>query len=73
MFFNARYSKFHIGNFTEESFYDLCKSEHYWRVMEYLASPSFVMLMKRYGISLKIRDVTSLAYREDHGVSHSAF
>ena len=41
MFFNARYSKFHIGNFTEESFYDLCKSEHYWRVMEYLASPSF--------------------------------
>ena len=41
MFFNARYSKFHIGNFTEESFYDLCQSEHYWRVMEYLASPNF--------------------------------
>lgn len=41
MFFNARYSKLHIGNYTEESFYDIWKSERYWRAMNYLASPYF--------------------------------
>lgn len=41
MFFNARYSKLHIGNFTEERFYDIWKSERYWRAMNYLASPAF--------------------------------
>jgi MoaA/NifB/PqqE/SkfB family radical SAM enzyme len=41
MFFNARHSKFHIGNFTEERFIDLWKSERYWRAMRYLASPDF--------------------------------
>lgn len=41
MFFNARYSKLHIGNFTEERFLDIWKSERYWRAMNYLASPSF--------------------------------
>ena len=41
MFFNARYSKLHIGNFTENRFKDLWKSERYWRSMNYLASPSF--------------------------------
>lgn len=41
MFFNARYSKLHIGNYTEESFYDIWKSEKYWRSMNYLASPYF--------------------------------
>lgn len=41
MFFNARYSKLHIGNFTEERFKDIFKSENYWRAMNYLASPSF--------------------------------
>ena len=41
MFFNARYSKFHIGNFTEERFIDIWKSERYWRVMNYLSSPYF--------------------------------
>lgn len=41
MFFNARYSKLHIGNFTEERFRDIFKSENYWRAMNYLASPSF--------------------------------
>jgi MoaA/NifB/PqqE/SkfB family radical SAM enzyme len=41
MFFNARYSKLHIGNFTEERFIDIWKSERYWRAMDYLASPSF--------------------------------
>jgi MoaA/NifB/PqqE/SkfB family radical SAM enzyme len=41
MFFNARYSKLHIGNFTEGRMKDILKSDHYWRVMKYLASPSF--------------------------------
>lgn len=41
MFFNARYSKLHIGNYAEESFYNIFKSEQYWRAMNYLASPSF--------------------------------
>ena len=41
MFFNARYSKFHIGNFTDERFIKIFKSKRYWRVMDYLASPYF--------------------------------
>lgn len=41
MFFNARYSKLHIGNFTEERFTDIWKSTRYWRAMDYLASPAF--------------------------------
>jgi len=41
MFFNSRYSKLHIGNFTEERFIDIWKSERYWRAMDYLASPAF--------------------------------
>lgn len=41
MFFNARYSKLHIGNYTEERFKDIWKSERYWRSMNYLASPAF--------------------------------
>ncbi|MBU3630067.1 radical SAM protein [Polynucleobacter sp. AP-Melu-500A-A1] len=41
MFFNARYSKLHIGNFTEERFKDIWNSERYWRAMNYLASPAF--------------------------------
>jgi MoaA/NifB/PqqE/SkfB family radical SAM enzyme len=41
MFFNARYSKLHIGNFTEERFVDIWKSNRYWRAMDYLASPAF--------------------------------
>lgn len=40
-FFNARYSKFHIGDITEDRFLDLWKSERYWRVMRYLASERF--------------------------------
>ena len=40
-FFNARYSKLHIGNFTEERFIDIFKSERYGRIMEYIASPNF--------------------------------
>ena len=41
MFFNARYSKFHIGNFVDERFKDIFKSERYWKIMNYLASSSF--------------------------------
>ena len=41
MFFNARYSKFHIGNYTDERFKDIFKSERYWKIMNYLSSPNF--------------------------------
>ena len=41
MFFNARYSKLHMGNFTEERFIDIFKSDRYSRTMNYLASPAF--------------------------------
>ena len=41
MFFNAKYAKLHIGNFTDERFIDIFKSERYWRAMNYLASPNF--------------------------------
>tara|TARA_B110000008_G_scaffold18076_1_gene16779 strand:- start:943 stop:2082 length:1140 start_codon:yes stop_codon:yes gene_type:complete len=41
MFFNARYSKLHIGNFTNERFINIFNSDRYWRAMNYLASPSF--------------------------------
>jgi MoaA/NifB/PqqE/SkfB family radical SAM enzyme len=41
MFFNARHSKLHIGNYTEERFIDIWKSDRYWRAMSYLASPAF--------------------------------
>lgn len=41
MFFNARYSKLHMGNFADERFKDIFKSERYWKIMNYLASPNF--------------------------------
>ena len=41
MFFNARYSKLHMGNFTEERFIDIFQSDRYSRIMDYLASPDF--------------------------------
>ena len=41
MFFNARYSKLHMGNFSEEPFLDIFKSERYEKIMNYLASPNF--------------------------------
>lgn len=40
-FFNQKFSKLHIGNFTEERFIDMFRSDRYWRPMEYLASPAF--------------------------------
>ena len=41
MFFNARYSKLHMGNFVDERFKDIFKSDRYKKIMDYLASPSF--------------------------------
>ncbi len=41
MFFNARYSKLHIGDFTQERFIDIWRSQRYWDCMNYLASPYF--------------------------------
>ena len=41
MFFNARYAKLHIGNFIDERFRDIWKSDRYWRAMDYLASSAF--------------------------------
>jgi MoaA/NifB/PqqE/SkfB family radical SAM enzyme len=40
-FFNARYSKLHIGNFTEERFKNIFKSPRYQRIMNYISSPYF--------------------------------
>jgi MoaA/NifB/PqqE/SkfB family radical SAM enzyme len=40
-FFNAKYSKLHMGNFTEERFIDIYKSDRYKRIMDYIASPNF--------------------------------
>ncbi len=41
MFFNARYSKLHMGNFVDERFKDIFKSERYRKIMGYLASSNF--------------------------------
>ena len=41
MFFNAKYSKLHIGNFTDERFIDIFKSHRYDRVMKYITSDRF--------------------------------
>lgn len=40
MFFNARHSKLHIGDYTQERFINIFRSERYWRAMRYLASPA---------------------------------
>lgn len=40
-FFNAKYSKLHMGNFCEERFIDIFKSNRYKKIMDYIASPSF--------------------------------
>lgn len=41
MFFNSRYSKLHIGDFTQDRFIDIWRSDRYWDAMAYLASPAF--------------------------------
>ena len=41
MFFNAKYSKLHIGNYTEQRFKDIFNSKRYDQVMDYIAGPRF--------------------------------
>lgn len=42
MLFNDRYKdKFHIGNIVTERFKDIVRSDRYWEIVNYLASPSF--------------------------------
>jgi MoaA/NifB/PqqE/SkfB family radical SAM enzyme len=41
LFFNSKYSKFHIGNYTEERFKSIWKSDRYWRIQDYLSSKHF--------------------------------
>jgi len=41
MFFNTKYSKYHIGNIAEKSFKEIWKSECYWEVLRLLASDEF--------------------------------
>ena len=41
MLFNEKYKKFHMGNIVEKRFKDIWQSDHYWEVMNYLASPDF--------------------------------
>ena len=41
MFFNAKFSKLHIGNFVEERFIDIFRSGRYRRAMKYITSPAF--------------------------------
>ena len=41
MFFNARFSKLHMGNFTDERFIDIFNSDRYQEIMNYIASPNF--------------------------------
>lgn len=40
-FFNDRYKKYHLGNICEQRFRDIWASDHYWEIMNYLASPEF--------------------------------
>ncbi len=39
--FNAAFTKYHLGNICEQRWMDIWQSEHYWNVMRHLASPQF--------------------------------
>lgn len=41
MMFNDRYKKFHLGNICDSRFKDIVYSDHYWEIMNHLASPNF--------------------------------
>ena len=41
MFFNAKFSKLHIGNYTEQRFKDIFNSQRYDEVMDYIVGPKF--------------------------------
>lgn len=38
-FFNARYSKLHIGNYVDERFKNIFRSDRFWKIMNYIISP----------------------------------
>jgi MoaA/NifB/PqqE/SkfB family radical SAM enzyme len=41
MFFNDRYSRYHMGDITKTRFRDIISSDRYWSTIRELASPSF--------------------------------
>lgn len=41
MFFNDKYSRYHIGNIVDTPFKELVRGERYWEVMNLIASPEF--------------------------------
>lgn len=41
MFFNEKYSKYHIGNIREKRFKEIWMSDRYWEVMDLLKSDNF--------------------------------
>lgn len=41
MFFNDKYSKYHIGNIAEKPFKEIWKSERYWEVLRLIAAEGF--------------------------------
>lgn len=41
MFFNKKYSNYHIGNIAEKSFKEIWKSERYWEVLGLISSEQF--------------------------------
>ena len=38
---NEKYKKYHFGNICDTRFKDILKSDHYWEVINRLASPNF--------------------------------
>jgi hypothetical protein len=41
MLFNEQYKKFHMGNIVTQGFKEIYNSDHYWEIVNYLASPDF--------------------------------
>ncbi len=41
MLFNDQYKKFHMGNIVTQSFKEICFSDRYWEVINYLSSKEF--------------------------------
>ena len=41
MFFNEKYSKYHIGNIKEKRFKDIFNSDRYWEVMQMITDENF--------------------------------
>ncbi len=41
MFFNDKYSRYHIGNIVDTPFKEIVRGERYWEVMKLISSPEF--------------------------------